>query len=168
MKIKQFSCDDETGEVVTYDVDEETGEPIVENRSPPLFVEKKSDCLKPKTKYMKFPRVLMCNKKKYESLKAKIIAGYNPISHRMLLIPSLMIFPGLFCVMLTIFEVYLHVRCHQKNKRLKNSNSYYRSPFHIITSIFCGACRENDSASKIGQLQDERRDRYDYFRGIAI
>lgn len=168
MKIRQFCCDDETGEVVTYDVDEETGEPVVENRSPALYIENKTNYQESKTKYMKFPRGAMCNTKKYESLKAKIIAGYNPISHRMFLIPSMMLFPRLLCVMLTIFEVYLHVKCHQKNKKLKNTNMYYQSPFHIITSIFCGACRENDSAFKIGQLQDERRDRYDYFRSLAI
>lgn len=168
--VRRFCYDDETGEIVTYDVNDETGEPLLENMSPPLPINlrKPLDTQEREAKYIKFPRCYMSKTKKFQSLKANIIAGSNQVSHRLLLIPSLMIFPGLFCVILMILEVFLHVRCHKKNKKLKDPNLYYRSPFHVITSTFCGVCRDCDTASKIGQLQDQRRTRYDYFRSIAI
>ncbi|CAD0193993.1 unnamed protein product [Chrysodeixis includens] len=167
--VRKFCYDDETGETVTYNVNEETGEPLLDAISPPIYrqVGNATDA-EPKEKYMKFPRGYMSKTKKFQSLKANIIAGSNQISHRLLLIPTLMIFPSLFCVLLMILEVYLHVRCHKKNKMLNDPNLYYRSPFHVVTSTFCGVCRDCDTASKIGQLQDQRRNRYDYFRGIAI
>lgn len=167
--VRKFCYDDETGEIVTYNVNDETGEPLLDN-SPPIFEDLRNPlgAREPSTKYMKFPRGYMSKTKKFQSLKANIIAGSNQISHRLLLIPSLMVFPGLFCVVLMVLEVFLHVRCHKKNKMLKDPNLYYRSPFHVVTSTFCGVCRDCDTASKIGQLQDQRRNRYDYFRSIAI
>lgn len=167
--VRRFCYDDETGEIVTYDINDETGEPLLENKSPPVVnIRKPVDARESEAKYMKFPRGYMSKTKKFQSLKANIIAGSNQISHRLLLIPSLMMFPGLFCVILMILEVFLHVRCHKKNKKLEDPNLYYRSPFHVVTSTFCGVCRDCDTASKIGQLQDQRRNRYDYFRSIAI
>lgn len=168
--IRKFYCDDETGEVITYNINLETGEPIIDS-SPLVFIHTgQANGLEkiPKPKYMKFPRGYMSKTKKFQMLRANILAGSNKLSHRMLMIPATMIFPSFVCVILMILEIYLHICCHQKNKKLKDPNSYYRSPFHIITSTFCGVCRENDSASKISQMQDQRRHRYDYFRGIAI
>uniref|UniRef100_A0A2A4IWY2 Uncharacterized protein n=1 Tax=Heliothis virescens TaxID=7102 RepID=A0A2A4IWY2_HELVI len=165
---RRFCYDDETGEIVTYDVNEETGELLLDNKSPPLDVRQPVEAPEPEGKYMKFPRGYMSKTKKFQSLKANIIAGSNQISHRLLLIPSVMVFPSLFCVILMVLEIFLHVRCHKKNKSLKDPNLYYRSPFHIVTSTFCGVCRDCDTASKIGQLQDQRRNRYGYIRGLAI
>ncbi|XP_035447074.1 uncharacterized protein LOC118273923 [Spodoptera frugiperda] len=167
--VRKLYYDDETGEIITYDVNDETGELLLENKSPPFEnVRQPLDAREPEVKYMKFPRGYMSKTKKFQSLKENIIAGSNRTSHRLLLIPTLMIFPGLFCVILMVLEVFLHVRCHKKNKKLKDPNLYYRSPFHMVTSTFCGVCRDCDTASKIGQLQDQRRNRYDYFRGIAL
>ncbi|XP_028034258.1 uncharacterized protein LOC114246077 [Bombyx mandarina] len=160
-----FFFDDETGELVTYGVNEETGEPMVNNPTVSFFGTPRPI---PPMETPNFPEGPMSQTKKFQALKENIIAGSNPISHRMLLFPSVMIFPELFCVLLLILEVYLHVKCHKKNKKLKDQNLYYRSPFHVVTSTFCGACRESELASRIGQMQDKRRNRYDYFRGIAI
>ncbi|PZC78518.1 uncharacterized protein LOC124645242 [Helicoverpa zea] len=165
---RRFCYDDETGEIVTYDVNEETGELLLANKSPPLDVRQPVEAPEPEAKYMKFPRGYMSKTKKFQSLKANIIAGSNQISHRLLLIPSVMVFSGLFCVILMMLEIFLHVRCHKKNKSLKDPNLYYRSPFHVVTSTFCGVCRDCDTASKIGQLQDQRRNRYGYIRGLTI
>ncbi|XP_030019847.1 uncharacterized protein LOC115439916 [Manduca sexta] len=166
--IRGFCCDDETGEVVTFDVNEETGEPSVENVTPPVSNDEQQNAPEQPRRYLRFPRGYITRTRRFRSLQANIIEGANPISHRMLLIPTLMVFPGLFCVILMLLEVYLHVRCHKKNKQPKDPNMYYRSPFHVVTSTFCGMCRETDAASRIGQMQDQRRNRYDYFRGIAI
>ncbi|CAB3226196.1 unnamed protein product [Arctia plantaginis] len=166
--VSQVSHDDETGETITYTINEETGEPLVEDTSPSINFAIRQVSIPPKEKYMNFPGGHISKTKKFQSLKANIIAGSNQVSHRMLLIPTLMVFPSLFCVVLMVLEVFLHVRCHKKNKLLKDPNLYYRSPFHVVTSTFCGVCRDCDTASRIGQLQDQRRNRYDYFRGIAI
>lgn len=166
--LNPISYDDETGETITYHVNDETGEPLLEDTSPSIDFPIRQVLKPAEEKYMKFPKGYITKTKKFQSLKANIIAGSNHVSYRMLLIPSLMVFPHFFCVILMLLEVYLHVRCHKKNKLLKDPNLYYRSPFHIVTSAFCGVCRESNTASKIGQLQDQRRNRYDYFRGIAI
>ncbi|KAJ0183969.1 hypothetical protein K1T71_000392 [Dendrolimus kikuchii] len=166
--VRNFYCDDETGEVITYSVNFETGEPKVESSPPILHIQDHPLKTFSRPKYMKFPRGYMSKTKKFKSLKANILAGSNRLSHRMIMIPAMMIFPSLVCIILMVLELYLHIHCHKKNKKLKDPNLYYRSPFHVLTSTFCGVCRENDSASKISQLQDQRRHRYDYFRGIAI
>ncbi|XP_046977030.1 uncharacterized protein LOC124543056 [Vanessa cardui] len=166
VKLKRFCCDDETGEVITYQINEETGEPSVLNKIPSIFSVKQT---KNNRKFFKFPNGYMSKTKKFQALKEKILAGANTTSPRLfLIIPTLMIFSSLVCVILMLLEILLHVRCHKKNKNLKDANLYYRSPFHVITSTFCGLCRDSDMVSKIGQIQAKRRYRYDYLRGIAI
>ncbi|XP_038216770.1 uncharacterized protein LOC119835825 [Zerene cesonia] len=158
----RFRCDAETGEIITYLVNEETGEPAMIYKAAPTHSVREPR--KPR-KPVRFPRGYMSRTKKFQTLKAKILAGSNTISHRLLLIiPTLMIFPSLVCVLLLLLELFLHVHCHKKNKMLKNPNLYYQSPFHVVTSIFCGVCRDCDTASKITALQDKRRYRYDYFK----
>ncbi|CAG4942863.1 unnamed protein product [Colias eurytheme] len=160
---KRFRCDEETGEIITYHVNEETGEPSMVFKDAPIYAIQES---RKSRKPVRFPHGHMSKTKKFQTLKANILAGSNTISHRLLLIiPTLMIFPSLVCVLLMLLEIFLHVRCHKKNKILKNPNLYYRSPFHVVTSIFCGVCRDCDTASKITALQDKRRYRYDYFKG---
>lgn len=162
-RIKRFCCDNETGEVITYQVNDETGEPTVSYKLPNIHL---VDRLSNTQDFLAFPRERVSKNKKFEDLKEKIRTGANTTSPRMLLlIPTLMIFSGLICVVLMSLEIFLHIRCHKKNKNLKNTNIYYRSPFHVITSTFCGWCRECDMASKIGQIQDKRRYKYDYLRG---
>ncbi|XP_059055274.1 uncharacterized protein LOC131849259 [Achroia grisella] len=167
-RIRRFYSDDETGEVVTYHVNDETGEPVLPQNTPFMRIRAPNLRVHNKIKQIKFSKGYMTKTKKFESLKANIIAGSHTFSNRLLLIPAAAFFPNLACVLLMILEIFLHVQCHKKNKSLKDSKSYYRSPFHIITSVFCGVCRDSDAASKIGQLQDERRHRYDYIRGMAL
>lgn len=166
--MRQFYCDDETGEILTYPVNEETGEPVVENLVGQMFVRTRNVPITKPAKFARFPKGHISKSKQFQSLKANIMAGSNTISPRLLLIPTIMFFHNILCVLLMILEIYLHVHCHKKNKTLKDPNMYYRSPFHIITSTFCGVCRDSDAASKVGQLQDQRRHRYDYFRSIAM
>ncbi|XP_053624300.1 uncharacterized protein LOC128683085 [Plodia interpunctella] len=172
--VRQFCCDDETGEVMTYHVNGETGEPIVENirtmqpRIRSSRVRARLSRISRPLKPARFPKFYMAKTKKFQHLKANILAGSNTFSHRLLLIPTVVFFPALASVLLMILEIYLHVHCHKKNKKLTDSTMYYRSPFHVVTRTFCGVCRDCDAASKVGQLQDQRRNRYDYFRSIAI
>lgn len=169
-----FCCDDETGEITLYNINEETGEPLIENIVPPTLDAARNnvnhltaDDEEAKKKYIKFPKYLT-RTKKFESLKEKIITGSNPVSYRMLLIPTVMICPGLLIVILMVLELYLHVKCHKKSKHVKDPTLYYQSPFHVVTSTFCGVCRDSKTASRIGQLQDQRRYRYDYLKSIAM
>ncbi|XP_050360818.1 uncharacterized protein LOC126780394 [Nymphalis io] len=164
VKHKRFCCDDETGEVITYQINNETGEHSILNKIPSIFSTKHT-----KNTFFKFPKGYINKSKKFQALKENILAGANTTSPRLfLIIPTLMIFPSLVCVILMLLETLLHVRCHKKNKNLKEPNLYYRSPFHVITSTFCGLCRDSDMVSKIGQIQAKRRYRYDYLRGLAI
>ncbi|XP_028161132.1 uncharacterized protein LOC114353360 [Ostrinia furnacalis] len=166
--IRRFCCDDETGEIMTYMVNDETGEPFVENDSPVHSGSRRIQQRAETVKNAKFPKGYITKTKKFQSLKERIIAGSNIFSHRLLLLPTLTVFPAYVCTFIVMLEVYLHLCCHKHNKHLKDPNLYYRSPFHMITSTFCGVCRDCDTASRIGQLQDQRRSRYDYFRSIAI
>lgn len=167
-----FCCDDETGEITLYHINEETGEPLIENNVPPTVNASRSN-LSHSTdhgkKHIKFPKGYLTQTKKFQSLKEKIIDGSNPVSYRMLLIPTVvMICPGFLVVLLMVLEIYLHAKCHKKSKLLKDSSFYYQSPFHVVTSAFCGVCRDCNAASRIGHLQDQRRYRYDYLNSIAI
>ncbi|XP_023937965.1 uncharacterized protein LOC112045845 [Bicyclus anynana] len=160
---ERFCCDDETGEVITYQVNDETGERALVNNLPKIYVD---DRMSDNRKLLAFPTGYVNKNKKFRDLKEKIITGANTTSPRMLLvIPTLLIFHSFVCVILMLLEIFLHIRCHKKNKNLKDPNLYYRSPFHVITATFCGWCRECDMASKIGQIQDKRRYKYDYLRG---
>ncbi|XP_013183593.1 uncharacterized protein LOC106129543 [Amyelois transitella] len=172
--VRQFCYDDETGEVMTYHINDETGEPLVENlrsiqsRARTYRVRPRFSRISRPPKPVRFPKFHMAKTKQFQHLKENILAGSNTFSHRILLIPTVVFFPAVATILLMILEIYLHVRCHKKNKKLKDSTMYYRSPFHVVTRTFCGVCRDCDAASKVGQLQDERRHRYDYFRSLAI
>ncbi|XP_045490065.1 uncharacterized protein LOC123690554 [Pieris rapae] len=160
--LDRFRCDDETGEIVMYQVNEETGEPSHHN----MHKSNPGQGIKCPRNHIKFPGGYMSKTKKFQTLKENILSGSNTASHRMLLsIPTLMIFPSLVCVILVILEIFLHISCHRKNVMLKDSNLFYQSPFHVVTSIFCGVCRDSNTASKITALQDKRRNHYNYFTG---
>lgn len=161
--IQRFSYDEETGEIVTYTVDRETGEPRI-NLHPQRNSENVAQASNKKLskRPLNLPRGCGYDGKKMQSLKEDIMAGSNKVSYRMLLIPTLVIFSGIISILLVILEVYLHVRCHIKSKKLADSSLYYRSPFHVLTSHFCGVCKDNAIAAKVGQMQDARRSRYDF------
>ncbi|XP_050683832.1 uncharacterized protein LOC126978798 [Leptidea sinapis] len=164
--MEKYCFDEETGEILRYRINEETGEPLLNNKqcSDHLVRESKISSIygsKRPHKNIRFPKCYISKSKKFQKLKANILAGSNTTSHRMLLIfPTFMIFPSLICVILLLLEIYLHIQCHKKNKNLKDSNSYYRSPFHVVTSIFCGVCRDCDTASKIKKIQEKRLYKY--------
>ncbi|XP_063546222.1 uncharacterized protein LOC134754077 [Cydia strobilella] len=155
---RHFCRDDETGEIITYLVNDETGEPTPSS-STVVHGPRESA---PPTETIQFPKGYMSKTKKFQALKENIIRGSNMFSPRLLLIPA--VFPAVLIMLLIIAEVFLHVCCHEQNKSLKNPSLYYSSPLHMVTSIFCGVCRENEMSSKIGQLQDLRRCRYGYFK----
>lgn len=164
--LERFSCDDETGEIITYRINDETGEPSVINKVPRIFCIDRS---LNSHRLDKFPGGYVSKTKKFQVLKENILAGSNTTSPRMLLIITTCLgFSSFICVILMLLETFLHIRCHKKNKKLTDPNLYYRSPFHVITSNFCGVCRETEMASKIVQMQDKRRFRYGYLRGLAI
>ncbi|XP_041986344.1 uncharacterized protein LOC121738394 [Aricia agestis] len=158
---RRYRCDDETGEIITYEVNDETGEPRLMNSQ--SVMEKTHS---PNSTL--FPIGPFNRSKQFQELKANILAGSNTTSPRLLLIITTLVFSKLCCVLLFMLEVYLHLRCHEKNKLLKDPNLYYRSPFHVLTCVFCGACREQNVATKVSQMQDKRHWRYDYLRGLAI
>ncbi|XP_026761965.2 uncharacterized protein LOC113520753 [Galleria mellonella] len=167
-RIRRFCCDDETGEIITHHVNNETGEPVLPQTTHSMSMRVTNARPQNKIEPIKFTKGYVTNTRKFRSLKANIIAGSHTFSYRLFLIPAAALFPNLASMLLMILEIFLHVQCHKKNKSLKNTKLYYRSPFHIITSVFCGVCRENDAASRIEQLQDERRHRYHYIRGMAL
>lgn len=173
--VRGFCCDDETGEITLYQINEETGEPLIENNVPPkeALNAYRNNVTHSTTDHGKkavmFPKGYRTTTKQFLSLKKMIKDGSNPVSYRMLLIPTvLMICPGFLVVLLMILEIYLHVKCHKKSKQLEDPTFYYQSPFHVVTSAFCGVCREYNASSRIGHLQDQRRYRYDYINSIAI
>ncbi|XP_048006253.1 uncharacterized protein LOC125241701 [Leguminivora glycinivorella] len=162
---KRFCCDDETGEIITYVVNDETGEPTP-SACPAVPGPRAAAAPPPET--IKFPKGYMSETKKFQMLKENIIRGSNVFSPRLLLIPMAAVWPALLVMFLMIAEVFIHICCHKQNKSLKDPSLYYRSPLHMLTSIFCGECRESEMSSKIGQMQDQRRFRYGYFKGMAI
>lgn len=171
-----FCCDDETGEITLYNINEETGEPLIENVFPPTLDASRNnvnhvstDHIEANTNNIRFPKGYLTQTKKFQSLKEKILTGSNPVGYRILLFPTVaMICPGVLVLILMVLEIYLHVKCHKKSKHLKDPNLYYRSPFHVVTSTFCGVCRDCNAASRIGHLQDQRRYRYDYLKSLAM
>lgn len=89
----------------------------------------------------------------------EIIFGSNHTSHRLFLIivPTIFIYTRLSAVLTIIFEVILHVWSHKKNSNNTNESIYYRSPLHVITSQFCGTCRQEMEMERVSKLQDERQ-----------
>ncbi|XP_043286390.1 uncharacterized protein [Venturia canescens] len=60
----------------------------------------------------------------------------------------------------TIFEVVFHIWTHHKNKRLKNTNVFFRSPFHGVTSEFCALCQNENCMDKVGKIQEIRMHKF--------
>lgn len=73
---------------------------------------------------------------------------------------TLLFFVPVFGILVSIIEFLIHMWTHKKNKTLRNSNLYYRSPFHDIVSEFCSLCIEENSKNKITKLQDKRNEKF--------
>lgn len=76
----------------------------------------------------------------------------NPI---FLFLPAIIYFRW-FAASLMLFEVIFHGWTHHKNKSLKNSDVYYRSPFYGITAEFCALCQDETRMDKVGKMQKIR------------
>lgn len=96
----------------------------------------------------------------------------NPSSHRstpkteeegaaitpalMFFLPTAFFFNPLLALVLASAEVTCHIWAHKKNKALRDTGVYYRSPLHVFISQFCGSCREKNAADKINKIQEKR------------
>lgn len=74
----------------------------------------------------------------------------------MFFLPTAFFFNPLLALVLASAEVTCHIWTHKKNKTLRDTGVYYRSPLHIFISQFCGTCREKDAADKINKIQEKR------------
>ena len=61
---------------------------------------------------------------------------------------------------LTLLELSLHVWAHHKNKSLKNSSVYFRSPFHAISSEFCALCQNETCMDRVGKMHQIRMHKF--------
>lgn len=82
--------------------------------------------------------------------------GCNKTSYRLFLIPSIFFFTKVIGAIIMVLEILIHIWAHHKNKRNTNPSIYYRSPLHIITSQFCGICRNEFEMEQVSKLQDRR------------
>ncbi|KAK7862027.1 hypothetical protein R5R35_002164 [Gryllus longicercus] len=81
-------------------------------------------------------------------------ANMSPI---LFMLPTVFLFPAWASVLLIVFELICHAYVHKKNKLLpRTSKLVYRSPLHLITSVFCAYCQSDKLMIKIGKMQDER------------
>lgn len=81
-------------------------------------------------------------------------ANMSPI---LFMLPTVFLFPAWASVLLIVFELICHAYVHKKNKILpRTSKLVYRSPLHLITSVFCAYCQSDKLMVKIGKMQDER------------
>lgn len=166
------SYDTETGEPTsrnypTYDIqyDDETGEPDINKFK--MHIQKRKfnipkeyltnmDKQKPKKCRLKDSRetFTLSDKERVIGLKEEIILGCNKTSHRMFLIPSLLLYSRLAAFLIIILEIFLHMWAHRKNYKNTNPNVYYRSPLHILSEQFCTLCRLQYECDHIGKLQE--------------
>lgn len=65
-----------------------------------------------------------------------------------------------FLPILMFFEMSLHIWAHHKNKTLKNTNVYFRSPFHGISSEFCALCQNETCMNRVGKMQQIRMHKF--------
>lgn len=80
----------------------------------------------------------------------------NPI---FLFLPAI-IYSRWFLALLMVFEAAFHMWAHHKNKRLRNSSVYFRSPFHSISSEFCALCQNETCMDRVGKIQQARMNRF--------
>ncbi|KAG7211517.1 hypothetical protein KM043_010784 [Ampulex compressa] len=86
-------------------------------------------------------------------------SSFGQINPVCLFLPAIVYFRW-FLALLMIFEVVLHVWAHHKNKSLKNSTFYFRSPFHAISSEFCALCQNEMCMDRVGKMQEIRMHKF--------
>lgn len=93
------------------------------------------------------------NDKKCHAVKKNVHS--SAISFAFLLFIPVFFMPAVG-VLISFIEVVLHMWAHKKNKKLKNSDFIYQSPFHVFLSEFCHLCIDENAKNKITKLQDKR------------
>lgn len=141
--------DDETGEVAAVGViNKETGEMEMNYTGPtykkPFKVVSSSTKLNYKTTTKHFDD----NHMNWRTKRVSVAPAFT--------ILTLLFFVPVFGIFTAIIECFIHVWTHKKNKTLRNTNLYYRSPFHDVTSEFCSLCIDETTKNKITKLQDKR------------
>lgn len=148
------SRDDETGELIPFECDSETGE--FENSF--------------SRSSHRTPFRIYENKGKY-STSPPPRSTQNMSQLLIFLLPTLFVYSGISVIAIAVLEVSIHIWAHKKNKNLANEGVYYKSPLHVLCSEFCAKCRDEKYMMKIGKLQDERTHRlkchYEYVKRIV-
>ncbi|XP_011636133.1 uncharacterized protein LOC105426549 [Pogonomyrmex barbatus] len=100
-------------------------------------------------------------KKRYQMELEPVPAGasFGQINPVCLFLPAIIYFRW-FLALLMIFEVILHVWAHHKNKTLKNTNVYFRSPFHDISAEFCALCQNETCMNRVGKMHQIRMHKF--------
>ncbi|KAF7988722.1 hypothetical protein HCN44_001295 [Aphidius gifuensis] len=136
----------------------ETGEPEININN--VTTRRKFQIPKEIKRELSYKEKKKMTKKKYKKTtpitEGTCFGQINPI---FLFLPVI-IYLKLFAVILMIFELIFHTWTHHKNKSLKNSDVYFRSPFHGITSEFCARCQETTRMDKVGKIQQVRLHRF--------
>lgn len=65
-----------------------------------------------------------------------------------------------FLPVLMFVELSLHIWAHHKNKALKDSIVYFRSPFHGISCEFCALCQNETCMDRVGKMQQIRMHKF--------
>lgn len=88
-----------------------------------------------------------------------IVLGFTKSSYLLFLVPSVFCFTKMTAVFILAFESILHYLSHYKNRNNRNSNIFYRSPLHLLTSQFCRECvaqNEMDSIRRLHKISSTR------------
>lgn len=156
---RQNYPDEETGELPAMPSRNlETGEAELNCKSPDQSHNHRKTFKIPKAEMKpdgkeKCPKVPKCIKMKS---KLKKNTELSPVL--LFLIP--VFFLPAVSIILSCVEISIHMWAHKKNKRMKNKNVFYQSPFHEFISEFCVLCIEENSKDKITKLQDKKNDKF--------
>ncbi|XP_055840838.1 uncharacterized protein LOC129908403 [Episyrphus balteatus] len=94
-----------------------------------------------------------------ECVNKDIVLGFTKSSYLLFLVPSVFCFTKMTAVFILVCESVLHYLAHYKNRNNSNSNIFYRSPLHLLTSQFCRECcaeNEMDSIRKLHKISTSR------------
>lgn len=169
VRMEQVFIDEETGESLVhpfleYDAwrygnsvnNAETGEPEV-NVEPGNGRTRRIPFQIPKeVKQRGLSRKERLLKKQENLMGLEPMPWVNPIC---LFLPAVVYFRW-FLVLFMLLEIALHVWAHHKNKMLRNSSIYFRSPFHVISSEFCALCQNETCMNRIGKIQQMRMHKF--------
>lgn len=146
--------DQETGELPAVPrLDSETGEMEMNCTRPSVPIQRKP--FKIPKNYLEKPSESKIN----TCMTKNVSIPTNKISPALLLLLPIFFLPAIG-VVISIVEILIHMWAHKKNKKLRHTNRYYQSPFHIFVCEFCKLCIDENAANKITKLQDKRHSRF--------